>query len=142
MTTEVKKKWSSGVVNSTISQNEILSRFGENVYMHAYTGHYISCPNNKTSEGNNSSMAKHQLSDPTFYFLGCSRRIKAQRRQNRWYHIASLQSLRNKSLLNLCEPVLTKSTACTTMGKSAHESGIKLARHSCPLSGSKNCKFM
>lgn len=36
------------MVNSIISQNEILSRFGENVYTHAYTGHYISCPNNKT----------------------------------------------------------------------------------------------
>lgn len=65
------------MVNSTSFQNEILSRFGENVYTHAYTAHIL-CPNNETAESNNSAMAKHQLSEPIFYFLGCSHSIKAQ----------------------------------------------------------------
>lgn len=91
MATEPKNQ-SSGMGNSTISQNEILSRFGKNVYTHAYTAHNISFPNNETSESNNSTMAKHQLSGPIFYFLGCPHGIKARRKHNRWYHIASLQS--------------------------------------------------
>lgn len=132
------KKQSSGMGSSTIAQNEILSRFGENVYTHAYTAHNISCPNNETTESNNSTMAKHQLSGPEFYFLGCPHGITARRKHNRWYHIASLQSPCNEPLLDLCEPALTQSTACTTMGKSAHERGLKLARHLCSLSGCKS----